>query len=450
ERSGFSYVRTKLIRNDGPDTGDAWTFTDTEAPLDTTSHAQSAWGDMDGDGDLDLMLANVTIWQPGNNLSLFRNDDGALVRVATGLAHIRYGSADWNDADGDGDLDIVIVGNLDRPDGTGETVVRVLYDAGDGTFTPVEVITAFEDGWLDFGAVSWADYDGDGDVDLLVAGMAFGEDNLEGRSSVYVNDGGTFVLATDLPAPLDGQAGGAFTWFDLDGDGDLDHFVAGAYYVPGGNGLVEARAQLFRNDAPAANGPPSAPSALQATPGPDGVALSWAPAADDTTPSASLTYALHVRPVGAQAPGAHPLPEAGNVSFNTDWTVRGLPDGSYDWEVRALDNAYAAGPVAAGTFVVGTTAAESESVGTAAALQTPHPNPARGRSRFTLTLAEAQAVTIAVFDGLGRRVAVLHEGPLPAGEHALALDGAGLPAGAYVVRATGETFTAARRVTLLR
>ena len=69
----------------------------------------------------------------------------------------------------------------------------------------------------------------------------------------------------------------------------------------------------------------------------------------------------------------------------------------------------------------------------------------------TLQVAEAQAVTVAVFDALGRRVAVLHDGPLPASQaHTFTLDGADLPSGTYVVRAIGETFAASQAVTLLR
>ena len=67
----------------------------------------------------------------------------------------------------------------------------------------------------------------------------------------------------------------------------------------------------------------------------------------------------------------------------------------------------------------------------------------------TLSVAEAQAVTVAVYDALGRRVALLHEGPLaPGQEHRLTFDGSGLPAGVYVVRAVGETFSDTRVLTL--
>jgi hypothetical protein len=65
-------------------------------------------------------------------------------------------------------------------------------------------------------------------------------------------------------------------------------------------------------------------------------------------------------------------------------------------------------------------------------------------------VAEAQNVTAAVYDGLGRRVAMLHDGVLESGAHALTLDASSLPAGVYVVRVTGETFAATRRATLIR
>jgi len=80
-----------------------------------------------------------------------------------------------------------------------------------------------------------------------------------------------------------------------------------------------------------------------------------------------------------------------------------------------------------------------------------YPNPFNPQASFTLDVARAQAARVALYDALGREVAVLHDGPLAArATHRFTLDGSGLPSGAYVVRVVGETFTAARRVTLLR
>jgi hypothetical protein len=56
-----------------------------------------------------------------------------------------------------------------------------------------------------------------------------------------------------------------------------------------------------------------------------------------------------------------------------------------------------------------------------------------------------------VYDVLGRRVAVLFDGKVDAGEtEALRLDADGLASGVYLVRVTGETFAATRRLTVVR
>ncbi len=68
-------------------------------------------------------------------------------------------------------------------------------------------------------------------------------------------------------------------------------------------------------------------------------------------------------------------------------------------------------------------------------LSRPYPNPFRDAATLTLTVPErAGPLRLAVYDVLGREVTVLAEGVLTPGEHALTLDGAGLPSGLYLVR----------------
>jgi hypothetical protein len=144
------------------------------------------------------------------------------------------------------------------------------------------------------------------------------------------------------------------------------------------------------------------------------------------------------------------LPEPGNVSRNTTWTLRGLDSGTYAWTVRAVDNAFNGGPMAEGTFSVGTAAVNPNSAPKAFGLSTAYPNPFHLVTRFTLFLEIEQPVTVAVFDAQGRRVASLKEGPLEAGAHTFSFDGAPLASGDYFVKATGSRETAVRRVTLVK
>ena len=96
-------------------------------------------------------------------------------------------------------------------------------------------------------------------------------------------------------------------------------------------------------------------------------------------------------------------------------------------------------------------AAEAGPLADGFALSAAYPNPFTTATTFTLRVAAPQRVRVEAFDLLGRRVAVLHDGPVAADAPlALTFDAAGLPAGLYVYRATGETFRATRRVTFTR
>jgi hypothetical protein len=84
-------------------------------------------------------------------------------------------------------------------------------------------------------------------------------------------------------------------------------------------------------------------------------------------------------------------------------------------------------------------------------LSAPRPNPFSASTRLELTVDEPSELTVAVFDALGRRVAVLHEGPLRASTYTLRVDAGDLPPGLYLVRATdGRGATATRSVALVR
>lgn len=76
-------------------------------------------------------------------------------------------------------------------------------------------------------------------------------------------------------------------------------------------------------------------------------------------------------------------------------------------------------------------------------------NPADGASRVTLQLAETETVRVEAFDLRGRRVATLHSGAL-VGQAVHPFTLTGVPAGAYVVRATGPDWTETLSVTVAR
>jgi hypothetical protein len=86
-----------------------------------------------------------------------------------------------------------------------------------------------------------------------------------------------------------------------------------------------------------------------------------------------------------------------------------------------------------------------------ATLEAPFPNPFRTEATVAFVLERDAHVAVEVFDALGRRVAVLHDGPL-AGQrrHAFAFHAADLPAGVYYARVHGEGLSETRPLVRIR
>jgi FG-GAP-like repeat/Abnormal spindle-like microcephaly-assoc'd, ASPM-SPD-2-Hydin/FG-GAP repeat len=163
-----------------------------------------AVGDFNGDGKLDLVVANTN----SNNVSiLLGNGDGTFqpaVDYGVGSEPRAVAVGDFN---GDGKLDLAVAN-------TGSSNVSVLLGNGDGTFQP-----AF-DFSTGFGQISLAvgDFNGDGNLDLAV--VNFGTGNV----SVLLGDGdGTFEPAVNYVA---GVAPVSVSVGDFNGDGKLDLAVA--------------------------------------------------------------------------------------------------------------------------------------------------------------------------------------------------------------------------------
>jgi len=146
-----------------------------------------------------------------------------------------------DDMDGDGLLDIV-TSSFDP----GEPL-RFYRSDGEGGFEDLSDVSRASDQLGGLNIVA-ADYDDDGDRDVLVLRGAWLNADGEIRNSLLRNDGGVFVDVTHeagLAQPA--RPTQAAAWADFDNDGDLDLYVANESMVEISLGAKNHPGQLFRN-----------------------------------------------------------------------------------------------------------------------------------------------------------------------------------------------------------
>ncbi|MFN2138228.1 MAG: FG-GAP repeat domain-containing protein, partial [Candidatus Promineifilaceae bacterium] len=175
---------------------------------DARNSTSVAWGDYDGDGDLDLAVGNGRYGSSNQSNQLFQNDGSGRFREWDLDQEGRDTRAvGWGDMDGDGDLDLVVANYDARNQIFENTGGQLLWDEDQGLgWQSVDVAPST--------SLALGDYDGDGDLDLFVG-------NQNEPNQLFRNISGTLRLRWQAPA-VDAAETRAVAWGDVDGDGDLD------------------------------------------------------------------------------------------------------------------------------------------------------------------------------------------------------------------------------------
>jgi hypothetical protein len=342
-----------------------------------------AAGDFDNDGDLDIVATgstNTSVSQFGRNvMRLYENfGNGLFLEAPQRFRGYEDGATSWADYDADGDLDLLVTGYTTND----LRAASVLYrnDAGQLVDSQVALPSLVAFTYAPVSAV-WGDYDGDEDLDLLMAGATLFSNGRRAFAAIMRNDGTAF---TQVPF-ITNSAATAFsaTWCDFDADGHLDIIVNTVYGGPTsafrnkGDGTFanpvsvgvagdprvafwndDFQPDLFsvnfdfpirpvRNITAATNTPPEPPTGLLAIQTNNAVTFAWN-AALDAQQSSGLTYNLRIgtTPGGSEIMSAMANPTngrpyvatlLGNTGLRTNWTIRNFSIGSYYWSVQAID-----------------------------------------------------------------------------------------------------------------
>lgn len=135
------------------------------------------------------------------------------------------------DADGDGDLDLLVTcGDRLYPDGSANYIPRLYLNDGKGGFSLAK--NAIPSGVKTIaGCVSVGDFNGDGQPDLFIGGRVSKEYPLPPRSFLLQNNKGVFTDVTEKICPAIRTAGmiTSAQWADLDNDGQPDLIIAGEW-----------------------------------------------------------------------------------------------------------------------------------------------------------------------------------------------------------------------------
>jgi tetratricopeptide (TPR) repeat protein len=190
-----------------------------------------AWGDIDGDGDLDAIVAGS-----GTFVRVYRNDGDrfTLVTDEVGLAHVPSGySLNLVDYDNDGWLDLYLTLN-----GWSGPMPNMLFHNEHGKFVDVSKQSGADDPGSGFVSL-WGDLDNDGWIDLVIANGVLKDGSVP---QIYRNNrNGTFTNVTKQAGLNEPPAYGAIgiALGDYDKDGRMDILI---------NGRDSAPDRLYHND----------------------------------------------------------------------------------------------------------------------------------------------------------------------------------------------------------
>jgi hypothetical protein len=216
------------------------TFSITTSPFPNSNGGSFAFEDIDNDNDKDVIITGLTGSGTGVGFTKLYTNNGTGIFsevLSTPFDQLGNSSVVFIDVENDGDKDIILAGK----DSSNTNLTKLYLNNGSGVFT-VSSLSSFVG--ISGGDLAVADSDNDGDRDVIVNGSSS-----QGFITKLYNNNGSGIFTEVTTTPFIGTLSGAVEFADFDNDGDKDVILLGAgnssvickiYQNQGNNSFVES------------------------------------------------------------------------------------------------------------------------------------------------------------------------------------------------------------------
>ena len=216
----------------------------------------AATGDIDNDGDMDIVITELNSWGRGTSFWCLMNDGAGFLKKRKCGGVDSFG-LELADMDGDGDLDALVGGH--EKEYSSNAITGIVWNDGKGYFPSYNVtpLAQYKKKYSGIPEISASDLDNDGDLDIIVSrvgeyyvGTAI--QIIENLGNKKFKDHGLIELLIapdDFKTKSEGHIWNSYidsiVFRDLDNDGDMDVYLAGQHKQSNGSILINQGSFVF-------------------------------------------------------------------------------------------------------------------------------------------------------------------------------------------------------------